>query len=53
MIFTSNLLDFIVTVEVKTWTQGIMRTKRNESNRSITEGVLLSESLLVLSSYTY
>lgn len=37
---TDDLLDFVVTEEVKTWTQGIVRAQWNESNWYVTEFVL-------------
>lgn len=35
-----NLLHLVVTQKVKTWTQGIVRAQRNESNRCITKYLL-------------
>lgn len=36
------VLDLVVTEEVKTWTQGIVRAQWNESNWYVADFVLLS-----------
>lgn len=40
MILTRYLLDLVVTEEVQTRTQGVVRAQWNESNRGVTECVL-------------
>lgn len=41
----SYVLNFVVTEEVKTWTQGIVGTQWNESNWYVTECVLHTENI--------